>query len=222
MSNYRTSEEVKADYIKCMGEPLGKLFHALWQEVAFLHTRWAEFVGLYGKKQSRIDLLNQAAPFFFRVIQDTLWESTILHIARLTDPPKSAGKHNLTIQKLPCLITDEDTRKTVMDLVKKSSKACNFCRSWRNRALAHRDLDLAVKEDAEPLDPANRQMVEHALASIANVLNAVQSHYTCSIRDYKAVSPASGAVGLLRVIDDGLKVEAERRTRGTRGEVRKL
>jgi hypothetical protein len=33
-------------------------------------------------------------------------EATLLHIARLTDPPRTGGKDNLTINKLPNLIAD--------------------------------------------------------------------------------------------------------------------
>ena len=101
MSNQKTPEEVKKEYIDIMGEPLGKFFNALWQEVAWLYTKWNEYVALYGTKPSRIDLMNKAAPRFFRIVQDSLWEVTLLHIARLTDPPKSAGKDNLSIKRIP-------------------------------------------------------------------------------------------------------------------------
>ena len=101
MTNFRTADEAKLEYITRMGEPLGKLFSALWQEAAWLQSKWIEYVELFGTKRSRIELLNKAAPAFFKVVQDSLWEDTIIHIARLTDPPKSAGKDNLTIHIAP-------------------------------------------------------------------------------------------------------------------------
>ena len=78
-----------------MGWELGELYAALWREVAGIHSKWAEYVVLYGTKESRVDLLNRAAPRFARLIQDTLWENTVLHIARLTDPPKSMGTQSV-------------------------------------------------------------------------------------------------------------------------------
>ena len=57
--------------------------------------KWEEYLELFGKTSSRIHLLNQSAPVFFKIVQDSLWENIILHLARLTDPPKSAGKNNL-------------------------------------------------------------------------------------------------------------------------------
>jgi hypothetical protein len=103
----RTAEEAKKANIEKMGEPLGTLFSALWQEVAMLHVRWREYVALFGTKPERIDLLNREAPHFFRMLQDELWESTLLSLARLTDPSNSQGnrdRSNLTINALPALI----------------------------------------------------------------------------------------------------------------------
>ena len=74
-SNGRRSEE--GEHRKD-GEPLGALFSALWQEVAVLHFHWKEYVELFGTKPERIALLNRAAPHFFRMLQDELWESTLL------------------------------------------------------------------------------------------------------------------------------------------------
>jgi hypothetical protein len=94
----RTAEEAKAHYISVMGQPLGEVYASLWQELALLHRNWNEYVELFGSKPSRVELLNRAAGSFFRAVQDALWEQTLLHIARLTDPPASVGKSNLSIR----------------------------------------------------------------------------------------------------------------------------
>lgn len=91
----RTADQALAENIRVMGKDLGELYSALWQEVAWVHSKWAEYVQLFGVKESRIDLLNRAAPRFARLLQDSLWEDVLLHIARLTDPAKSMGKSNL-------------------------------------------------------------------------------------------------------------------------------
>src|SRR5437868_4579391 len=92
-----TADEAKTEYISKMGSDLGEVYHHLWQEVAFVHRKWNEHVELFGMKPSRIDLMNEAAPAFFRMIQDSLWEDTLLHIARLTD---RRTKDTLTILRL--------------------------------------------------------------------------------------------------------------------------
>jgi hypothetical protein len=214
----RTAEQAKQDYIRAMGEPLGTLYNALWQEVAWLYVVWQEYVELYGSKPSRIDLLNEAAPLFFRITQDALWEGTILHIARLTDPAKSAGKSNLTIQAIPILINDSGFESHLAGLIDQATRASGFCRDWRNRHIAHRDLALAIDTGAQQLEPASRWGVREALDAIAAVLNAVSVQFTDAEVRFDVMMNVEGAVSLLYVIDDGLRVEAEREEKLQRGE----
>lgn len=204
-----------------MGDPLGKLFYALWQELAWLYEKWAEYVVLYGTKPSRIDLLNRAAPLFFRVIQDILWEDMILHIARLTDPPKSSGKATLTIRRLPDLVKDGNTAQALRGLINIAIQSSEFCRDWRNRHIAHRDLNLALEKEIVPLKRASRKKIKEALNSIAEVLNAVSQHYTDSEMIFDIGEDPEGAVSLLYVIDDGLKAGEERKERMRSGKYRK-
>lgn len=214
-----TAEEARQTYKSAMGESLGALFHSLWQEVAWVHLRWHEYVVLYGDKPSRVALLNKAAPGFFRLVQDMLWEATLLHIARLTDAPCSAGKQNLTIQRLHSLVCDEHFAQCVKTLSDKAKGATEFCRDWRNRRIAHSDLSLALGEHPAPLAAADRDKVNTALSAIVEVLNAVSLHYMNSSSFFDIPEYPGHAVSLLYVVDDGLSVEAERRDRLKRREV---
>jgi len=105
-----------------------------------LHFDWHEYSELFGSKPERIVLLNEVAPHVFRLIQDRLWETTLLHLARLTDPPKSPGddKTNLSIKGLPDLITDGKLKEQVSKLVDEAVKSTEFARDWRNRLIGHR------------------------------------------------------------------------------------
>src|SRR5688572_9269148 len=107
---YFTAEEARDRNIKIMGETLGAQFSELWQEVAWLHEKWAQYVELFGTKPERVELLNNAAPLFFRIVEDTIWEDVLLHLTRLTDSATSMGKTNLTILNLPALMDDPNAR----------------------------------------------------------------------------------------------------------------
>ena len=212
----RTAEEAKKANIEAMGEPLGALYSALWQEVAVLHFHWKEYVELFGTKPERINLLNQAAPTFFRMLQDELWESTLLHLARLTDPANSRGKQdrsNLTIQALPTLITDTKLKDEVSKLIAEAIKLTEFCRDWRNRHIAHRDLKLVLEQPTTPLAAGSRAQVNEALKAIANVMNALDGHYFKSETRYDLVGPLGGAVSLLYVLDEGLRAQEAKQKR---------
>lgn len=222
---HRTADEAKCRCIEKMGEPLGTQYAALWQEVAWLHMKWAEFGELYSTKASRVDLLNKTAPTFFRIVQDIFFEDLLLHICRLTDPPTSVGqidRENLTICALPGLIEDSATKEAVTALVQIARQNTAFARDWRNRHIAHRDLDLALQRTpATPLATATRTHVSNALNSIANVMNAAEAHYLDSETHFPAASTMQGASSLLHVLDDGLRAQSAREERLRRGQIAK-
>jgi hypothetical protein len=213
-----TAEEAKKTNIAKMGAQLGVLYSALWQEVAFLYQNWGEYSALYGTKSSRIDLMNRAAPYFFRMVQDDLLNATLLHIARLTDPPKSAGRTNLTIKSLPDLIDHEETKSAVNNLIETALAEAEFCRDWRNRRIAHRDLDIALEQSASELAIASRKRIKDAMAAIAAVLNAISGRYQKSETRFDAAGTRGGSVPLLYVLHAGLKARDERAERLKKGE----
>ncbi len=218
MSNYQTADESKQDQMDKMGDELGKLYHHIWQEFAGLYSKWNEYLDLFGTKPSRIDLLNQASSRFFRIVQDSLWENTILQISRLTDPSTTFKKGNLSIQRIPEFIENDELKKEIEHLVQDALEKAAFCKDWRNRKIAHNDLNLILKEGAKPLKSASRAKTKEVLKSISLVLNTVSQHYLESETMFDMESePSGGAVSLLYVIDDGLKAAAERKERRQSG-----
>ena len=212
----QTAEQMKRQNIDTMGERLGAQYSELWQEVAHIYIKWGEFVDLVATNPKRIEVLNRAAPMFFRIAQDALWESSLLHIARLTDSANSMGhkaKTNLTIQNFPALIDDPALKSKVTKLIDVALQKSNFCRDWRNRYIAHRDLELALNDSTQALAEANKNHVEAALTAIANVLNAVLAHYTKSETRFDLTPRHNGAVTLLHVLDDGIKAQDKRSER---------
>jgi hypothetical protein len=132
-----------------------------------------------------------------------LWEDTLLHIARLMDPPASLNqkdKANLTMQNLPELVDDQKTKKAVTEAVEAAKVASKFCRDWRDRHIAHRDLKLAIDETARPLETGSKKQVDDALDAITKVLNLVDAHYADSGSYFKLGQGPGGAVSLLHAL----------------------
>jgi hypothetical protein len=209
----QSAGDAKAANIAKMGKDLGEIYSALWQEVAVLHVDWHEYVELFGTKAARIELMNGTAPHFFRLVQDRLWETTLLHLARLTDPPVSPGKGqrtNLSIKSLPTLIDDKELKEKLTKLVEDADKLTEFSRDWRNRLFGHRDLKLALQQPTDPLAVASREDVKKALGAIDAVLNAVSAHYLDSQTAFDFGGPIGGAVSLLYVLGMGSRARDER------------
>jgi HEPN superfamily AbiU2-like protein len=216
----RTAAQAKADHIAKMGEEIGAVYSTLWQEVAWINQKWAQYVELFGISPERIDLLNRAAPSMIRTVQDTLWEDVLLHLARLTDPPKSMGRGNLSVRHLAALLASSPINANVESLATAALAACEFARDWRNRRLAHRDLDLALGQSVQPLAPASRAAVKVSLAALEELLNAVSLHYLDSTTFFHLGPGGEDAVSLLYLLKDGLQSRDDRLACIKRGEYR--
>ena len=212
MAEKYESEEAKQEYQKAMGEELGQLFWLLSNECSWLHWKWSDYVILFGSKPERIDLLNHAAPAFFKLVQDTMWEDILLHMCRLADPPKSCGKHSLTLQRLPDLVSTA-MRSDVHSLLQEAIRKCEFARDWRNRRIAHRDLGHALNKHAVPLAQASRKGVRDALKAIVGLLNHVEQQQCGSTTYYDGISPHGNAESLLCVLRNGIEADTSRRRR---------
>ena len=109
-------------------------------------------------------------------IQNVLWDDLLLRVCRLTDPPKGAGKHNLTVTRLPAFCEQHGAGlyEQVQHLVHAAVKKAEFARDWRNRRISHSDLARVVGK-ADPLAPASLQNVTSALDAVHAVLNTISN-----------------------------------------------
>ena len=101
MRRDQSAEQVKSEHIDKLGKELGSQYNLLYNGVISISLNFNEFKYLYSESDSRIAIMNKTAPFFFfKILQNMLWENILLGICRITDPPKSAGKKNITIQNI--------------------------------------------------------------------------------------------------------------------------
>ena len=139
-----TYEEAKEEYVQKMGPELGTRYHLLWNECAYLHRKWEEFTGLFGKDQEQFDVMNGAASGFFKSVQDAFWEGLLLHLCRFADPYDIKSRKTLSLDALlhcPGVTPVSESKR----LVDEARTKMQFARDWRNRFVAHRDLDFARK-----------------------------------------------------------------------------
>lgn len=196
-----------------MGLELGRFYHALFNECSWLHLNWLQYRQLYGTSESRLDILNEAAGLFFRIVQDCLWEDTLLHICRLTDPPGRTGRERLSVQRLPFLIDDAELKRKLRVPLERAQSRTKFARDWRNRHIAHADMVHKTVPSRRPLAKASRLKVEVALESIVSVLNTVQLHYNGSTTYYRSQHQPGDAEEMLYALRDGVELERARRQR---------
>jgi len=209
--------ELEQQYLKAMDPDLGPVFCGLSSECLWLHWKWDEYRILFGTPEP-VETLRAAAGLFFGIVQDALMENVILHIARFVDSPKSAGKPNLTLRRLPGLV-DAAIKAQTEQLLERCLEKTKFAIDWRHRHLAHFDLALALEKAAQPLADASRNSVQEAIDAITALLNSVDIHYRKVTVHYAPLTQNGNAESLLYVLKDGLEAEERRRERFQSGKL---
>lgn len=208
MARELSADEIRAAKLAAMPAPLGELHYVLSNEVTWLHIKWNDFLSLFGSEAETLELLNQTAPHFFHDLQRMIWEDVLLHLCRLTDPPRSAGRSNLTLRQMLPHISDAALKTEAGSLIDAAEYKTKFARDWRNRRLAHRELPPLDGQMAQPLATASRQHVEDALAPIRDVMNRIESHYENSTTGYQlTIEPLTGVRSLLFYLEKGLDAQ---------------
>lgn len=200
MDETQSSEDARCEAVAAMGSQLGEIYHSLSDQVSWLHLKWDTLCELFAHSET-VDLLNSAAPAFFHELQRQMREDIFLHLCRVTDPPISGGKPTLTLRRLPGLVLDRALRVRLEGMVDNAVKKTAFARDWRNRRLAHTELDRS-----QPLASASRKEAEDALHAIRKVMNRVEQTYLNKTVSYQQTIPDSGGVAsLIAVIRKGVK-----------------
>lgn len=209
MGNVLTGDEVLNEAINAMGSPLGDVYHALGDEVAWLHLKWNDFRELFAESDL-VDVLNSAAPAFFHDLQRQSWEDLLMHLCRVTDRAKTFGKENLTIRLLPDLVSSQQLKVELERLINVAVDATDFARDWRNRRLAHEEL--RVGRNVTPLASAKFDYIDTALTAIRTVLNRLEQHYLNKTVSYEDTIPALGGVqSLIAILRKGVETRRSER-----------
>ncbi len=199
MAQQHTPEQVQQRYNDLMGRDTGYVFYALFNECCHLHIKWSEYVTLFGHDEDRIKLLNLTAPAFFRIVEDSLWEDILLHICRMTD----ADRNVLSLGRLARLVKPairDDVETRLASVVATTS----FAKDWRDRHIAHRNLQLALNETVKPLAHGSRFTVTAAVKAIADFLGFVEASYgKTSPTVYDFLNAIGGAEDLVPVLERG-------------------
>ncbi len=175
MASQSTPEEVEANYLAAMGENLGRVYYELYKEVVWVHARWLEYRKLYAEK-GNLELINRHGGFLFKLIQDALWDETLLHLARLTDPARTGKNENLSIRRLVELTMGSEEGTQINELANVVLLKSEFAREHRNKRLAHHDLNRSIPV-ATPLSGISRSMVEELLAALRDFMNFFEKLY---------------------------------------------
>ena len=185
---------------------LATQFRPIFKDVFWLGMKWHEYSTLFGDRDNH-DLLNRTAGYLFLIVQDTMWDDLLLHISRLVGPRKSAGKDNLTIQRLPELIPDAQLSGETKALVDSCVAHCSFVADHRMKRLAHYDLDTAIREREKDLTGVSRLQIRQAVEHLQTIVHKIYAHYADTHHVFDTSLHSGNADSLLHALrkSEGLK-----------------
>ena len=197
--------------VKNMDKDLAEVYVAIYQEVLLLHSRWGEYLTLYGAGNDHIEVMNKTAPNFFGIIQTGLQENITLQIARLIDPPcmgRNKEHKNLSIKRFPELIQNGKLKEKVEKLICLTEKVAEPCKAWRDKWHAHRDKDIVLDPKARPLPRILQQNIREPICAITNILDVIGSHYHNTLTSTVGFIPEwSEAKTVLEILDRHIRTQ---------------
>ena len=214
---HRSAAHIRAGHRAALGDRVGPIYTTLYNEVACLHVKWRQYEQLFGASESRVELLNRCAPLAWSVLQQALWNDTLLHLCRLTDPIGQPDRQRLSLRLFSEHLTQEPLKARFAQALDLAIERTAFARDHRNRRIAHSDAQLGLTDNATPLTGASRELVNEALASLATALNIVEEVVFGSQTAFAFGGELGGANNPLHVIRDGLEAEDARRARLSAG-----
>ena len=122
-----------------------KYSDALYEKLGRLHTLWADFEYLYlDPERQKFLQCPQYGQGFWQTVRHLMLSEVFLAISRLTDPPKLGKNENLVLKELikdPRITSGlKDELKLCLKCARKRAKPV---RRWRDKLIAHSDLEVA-------------------------------------------------------------------------------
>jgi hypothetical protein len=210
MKRHQTSDEVREEILTSFPGGTGELFHKLWISVSHLHLNWKNYRSLFGTSPERVELLNWAASSFFGLLDGILRHNVVLAIARLTDPPRSAGKDNASLAHLVDMLTPFIDAAFIDELRSELEGLQAYCepiRQLRNRLLAHDDLATALKYHPDPLPGISRAYIEEALEKIRRLLGDIEEHFRGSRTSHQYIISSNDGESLISALESAREHE---------------
>jgi len=182
-----------------------KIVVAIWNHITELHAEWKILLALFGASQAQSDFLNKVAGAFFDTVYQTLIRDILLGISRLTDPLSTAGKDNLVLERLaqlPEVVADSTLSSKVTAKLTEVKAEARPIRDYRNKYLAHLDLDASLGPGPDVLPGIKRQDIDVVLQGFSDLFNLIEQTLRGPTVIFRKVSIFGGPQDLLRHLED--------------------
>lgn len=206
MADEKNSKEIEKEMIEVMGHEQGKLFNSIQNEFILLVEKFKHFKELYMTDESRIQVMNKTAPFFFYSLQRILLDDLVMNISRLTENEVNRKFRNATLKGFIRSFDKERLSPEIFQDFNKCLKSVQRLNDWRDKKVAHRDFDIHVNNEVINLKYIE---VENCMRDFTSLMKVIYSHFFYSDFMYEFFTPTGGANSLLKHLDLSLRSKSE-------------
>lgn len=204
MSSTKSPLEIEEEMVTKLGEINGRLFYGIQNEFIHLTQKYKHFEVLFMKGQSRIDIMNRTASYFFFSIQRIMLDDLVINISRLTEA--KSEKKNATIKLFLDSYNRKDLDPQINKLEKKFKESFKNLINWRNKRVAHRDFDIHVNQSPISL---KYDEVKTCITDLTSLMRRIHINFFGSDYLYDLFSVTGGATSLLAHLDYSLRSREE-------------
>ena len=182
--------EVRFGYSDKVPEEIREAFCSISNNTANIKSKIDLYDELFMKTET-VKLLNDSAPYAFELIRESLAADIMMSIFRLLDPERSCGNENASITLLQKKVSSYSV-VGVNDKVNRLMDLKDQVKSYRNKILAHNDLELVVS----PATSSNPSFPWTALKEIVellcDLLNIIFIHFANGEMSFDVINLGSG------------------------------
>ena len=144
-------------------------------------------------------VMSATAPLFFHDLNRILIDYCLLQISRLTDPPRSMGRENLTVEHInEMLATEHRLTPAILAASQELRNYRTLIIEARNRIISHADKQTAL--DNLPLGEHSRTDVVKFFENLYRYVDEVGCAIDLGPLDFRSTSGPGDVVELLRYL----------------------
>lgn len=187
-------------------EELQKEFELLREQAIYLRKMFNTFNHLFASNSVTDDVLKKSAAWFFHDINHMMQEYIILLVCRLTDPPETSGKANLTIQRMNELLHENNCfSEEIENLSDGIMNYRNLLQPIRNKIIAHNDRNTHVFESSLG-GHTEEEMMNFFDHDLQGYFDAVGIAIDIGPLDFRATPAEGDVLDLIRTLKKGLGI----------------
>lgn len=174
-------------------------FKILRSEAIWLRQIVNAFELLFDSGKENRNLLAQSASVFFGDLNRLMHEYVIMVICRLTGPDQTAGKDNLTTQRITRLLREiGKVNPEIERLDADLRKYGEMLKPARNKIIAHSDLEVYTQSNA--LGGHEKQLMVEFLENLQRYFDAVGNAISVGPLDFRNTPARGDALDLVRTL----------------------